>query len=185
MREKYDKKVGIVMAKVYKTITEDRDFHKGDIVQHFKRETIVNAEPDSNGRYLYAIQGFATHTETGERLVVYSPVCSNENNIDILLDYNISDEMYARPYEMFVSEVDRDKYPDIKQKYRLEKVDMNAVNIDNPVNLYGFKMGDVVSYYSLDGKKYEGIIVELLPDDEVRIKCKNEEIVVNSAYICW
>ena len=173
------------MAKVYKTITEDRDFHKGDIVQHYKRETIVNAQPDSNGRFKYIILWYATHTETGERLVVYSPVCSNGNNIDILLDYNISDEMYARPYEMFVSEVDRDRYPNIKQKYRLDKVDMNAVNIDNPVNLYGFKIGDVVSYYSDDSKVYEGIIVELLPDDEVRIKCKNEEIVVNSAYICW
>lgn len=173
------------MAKIYKTITEDRDFHKGDIVQHFKRETIVNAEPDSNGRYLYAIQGFATHTETGEKLVIYSPVCSNENNIEILLDYYISGEMYARPYEMFVSEVDRDKYPDIKQKYRLEKIDMNAVINDNPVNLHGFKIGDVVTYYSLDGKRYEGMIIELLPNEKLRIKCKNEEIVVNSTYICW
>ena len=81
----------------------DRKFKFGDIVQHFKRETI--SDKFSN-MYLYKIIGDSYHTETGEHLMNYVPL------------YECSTKMFSRPYEQFMSEVDHEKYPDIKQKYR-------------------------------------------------------------------
>ena len=83
----------------------ERDICVGDIVQHFKREW-VSAE---TSEYLYKVLAFAQHTETGERLVIYQALYSPF-------------KVCARPYAMFMSEVDREKYPDIKQQYRFEKV---------------------------------------------------------------
>ena len=83
----------------------ERDICVGDIVQHFKREW-VSAD---TSEYLYKVLAFAHHTETGERLVIYQALYAPF-------------KVCARPYAMFMSEVDREKYPDIRQKYRFEKV---------------------------------------------------------------
>ncbi|MBQ1426966.1 MAG: DUF1653 domain-containing protein [Succinivibrionaceae bacterium] len=84
----------------------DRDFHVGDFVRHFKRENF----DQSGNEYLYKILAFAQHTETGEKLVVYPGLYPPFKTC-------------ARPYEMFVSEVDRVKYPDVRQKFRFEKIE--------------------------------------------------------------
>ncbi len=82
-----------------------RELHIGDIVRHFKRETIKNP----NAEYLYKIVAFAVHTETSEKLVIYQALYAPFKTC-------------ARPYEMFMSKVDKKKYPDIKQEYRFEVV---------------------------------------------------------------
>lgn len=61
------------------------------------------------------VLGIAKHTETLEDLVVY--YCMDSNNKS-----NHTDGLYARPLDMFLSEVDHEKYPDIKQKFRFEEV---------------------------------------------------------------
>ena len=62
----------------------------------------------------YIVEDVATHSETKEKYVVYRALYGNN-------------ELYIRPYEMFLSEVDREKYPKVEQKYRLELQDIESV----------------------------------------------------------
>ena len=91
-----------------RVMTYDNYLSSGDIVQHFKRE-LLSDEEKSRNKYLYEIIGIATHSETREPMMVYRPLYDDGG-------------MYVRPLEMFLSEVDHEKYPDVKQKFRFEKV---------------------------------------------------------------
>ena len=99
---------------------EKNRFKKGDIVQHFKRELVTKEQIENEPNiFLYEIIGTSKHTETMEELMIYRPLydaeCTKEN------DYA------ARPLNMFLSEVDHEKYPNVKQKYRFEKIDKESV----------------------------------------------------------
>jgi hypothetical protein len=53
------------------------------------------------------VLGKAEHTETGEIMVVYMALYGEYKT-------------YVRPYNMFVSKVDKEKHSDVKQEYRFE-----------------------------------------------------------------
>ncbi|WAW15742.1 DUF1653 domain-containing protein [Peptostreptococcus equinus] len=78
-----------------------REIIKGQYYRHFKKK-------------YYKIICIAKHTESNEKLVIYQALYGN-NTIS------------ARPFDMFVSKVDRNKYPDVEQEYRFEKVEYKEV----------------------------------------------------------
>lgn len=57
----------------------------------------------------YIVLNTVTHSETGELMVLY---CANYGDR----------KYYVRPYDMFMSKVDREKYPEVEQEYRFELV---------------------------------------------------------------
>lgn len=78
----------------------ERKLVTGGFYRHFKDK-------------LYQVKGVAVHSETKEKMVVYQALYG---------DYGL----YVRPYDMFLSEVDHYKYPDVQQKYRFELIDIKT-----------------------------------------------------------
>lgn len=75
---------------------------KKGIYRHFK------------GDY-YLVEDIATHSEDESQYVVYRALYEDTG-------------LYIRPLDIFLSEVDKNKYPNCKQIYRFELQDIKSVN---------------------------------------------------------
>ena len=62
----------------------------------------------------YLVEDTARHSETDEELVLYRKLYEDGS-------------LWARPKNLFLAEVDRDKYPDAAQRYRFELQDIPSV----------------------------------------------------------
>lgn len=80
---------------------ENRELKIHGIYRHFK------------GNF-YTVEDVALDSETQEELVIYRKLYGDRG-------------LWVRNKEMFLSEVDHAKYPDVKQTYRFEQVDLGAI----------------------------------------------------------
>lgn len=62
----------------------------------------------------YLVEDIAFDSETNKEMVVYRKLYDDCS-------------LWVRPVEMFLSEVDHNKYPNVEQKYRFELVDVKSV----------------------------------------------------------
>ena len=82
---------------------EGRKLKKG-LYTHFKGKDKV-----------YEVIGEATHTETGEKLVIYKALYSDGHVKE--------NDIFARPYEMFLEQVPEGRANPTNQKYRFEYIE--------------------------------------------------------------
>lgn len=62
----------------------------------------------------YLVEDIAMHSETQEVYVVYRRLYGDLS-------------LWIRPYDMFLSKVDKEKYPNVEQEYRFQLQDIESV----------------------------------------------------------
>lgn len=121
----------------------ERIVRPGEFYRHFKNK-------------LYQIVAVAKHSETGERMVVYQALYG---------DFGV----YVRPYDMFTSEVDHEKYPQVSQKWRFERVEFGVPETDQKITQhYADRTPDPVFLQFLDTEDFD-LRMECLKQLENRI----------------
>lgn len=63
---------------------------------------------------LYFVEDIAKHSETDEEYVIYRKLYGDCS-------------LWIRPKEMFLSRVEKEKYPDCEQEYRFQPIELDSV----------------------------------------------------------
>lgn len=86
------------------------------LTRHFKKDVDCNFDrpiPQTGEKYRHFKQG---------KIVNIIGICRHTETAEISVVYGCEGHIWNRPLEMFMSEVDKEKYPDAKQRYRFEVI---------------------------------------------------------------
>lgn len=94
----------------------DREIKVGNIYKHFKGHIykVIALGYDS--------ENYNDENPEASRMVIYQ---------------NVDDEsqVWVRPYQMFNSLVDKEKYPDVKQEYRFEEIPYTKIDDNSHIKV--------------------------------------------------
>ena len=84
----------------------DERMNSQSAAEHYKKMMVGKRYKHFKGT-IYIVTDIAVHSETAELMVIYK-------------SFDNPGLVWARPMTMFLSEVDHEKYPDVKQTFRFE-----------------------------------------------------------------
>ncbi|MBR3635357.1 MAG: DUF1653 domain-containing protein [Lachnospiraceae bacterium] len=126
-------------------------------------------EPKIGGVYrhfkgnLYEVKAVAKHSETLEKMVVYQALYGDN-------------ETYVRPYDSFVSKVDKIKYPDATQEYRFEEVKANETPDIDPMVMQFLETEDFEEKFEiLNGLRYK------ITKDQIAVMAMSLDVTIDDS----
>ena len=126
-------------------------------------------EPKIGGVYrhfkgnLYEVKAVAKHSETLEKMVVYQALYGDN-------------ETYVRPYDSFVSKVDKIKYPDATQEYRFEEVKANETSDIDPMVMQFLETEDFEEKFDiLDSLRYK------ITKDQIAVMAMSLDVTIDDS----
>ena len=124
----------------------------GSVYRHFKGN-------------LYEVKAIALHSETGEKMVVYQALYGDGDT-------------YVRPYDSFVSKVDRIKYPDADQEYRFEEQKAQDSPDIDPMVMQFLETEDFEEKYTILGGLHHRIT-----KDQIAIMAMSLDVTIEDSEI--
>lgn len=120
-------------------LMKEQDIRAGDIYRHYQGN-------------LYQIVTVGKHAETLEEYVVYQALYGEF-------------QVYIRDRQDFLKKLDNEKYPEVQQKYRFEKVEKNELNAEKKLDVIVPQNNEKPEVSDLEEKEASGLDILIEQSD--------------------